>query len=227
MRKPSLHLTALRSTRVRAGLALGVVLAVGSTGTFAYWTDDATVSGVTFTSGTLNLAVNNNNNGTGSDGSTGGAGGSTAQTSLTMSAMAPTNSSAQLLTVKNSGTVPLKWTLSGGLTGTNASAFATGGPSSDSSLRISVFGGAVSKAGSGNSVTCSGGTALATSVQLTANSAGAIISTGQPTSPAGGLAAGGSVNLCVEVDFDPNAASDLQGQSVGATLSFAATSSVS
>ncbi|MGA8987301.1 SipW-dependent-type signal peptide-containing protein [Aeromicrobium sp.] len=219
----------LRSTRARAVLSLGVVLALGSTGTMAYWTDSATISGVTFTSGTLDLAVNNNTGGTGSDGSTVGTGGSTAQTSLSMTAMAPGNTSAQLLTIKNPGTAPLKWTAAGGLTGTNAAAFAAGGPSSSSALRISVFSfaGAAAKTGTGNSVTCSGGTALASSVQLTTNTSGSIVSTGQPVTPAGGLAAGGSVNLCVQVDFDSAASTSLQSLTVNGVLTFSATSNVS
>jgi len=219
----------LKSTRVRALLSLGVVLALGSTGTMAYWTDSATLSSVTFTSGTLNLAVNNNTGGTGSDGTTGGAGGSTAQTSLSMTAMAPGNSSAQLLTIKNPGSTPLKWTLVGGLTGTNALAYENGVSVGTSALRISVysFAGAAVKSGSGNSVTCTGGTALASGVQLTTDTSGAIVSTGQPTTPAGGLAAGGSVNLCVQIDFDPAALSSLQTLGVSGVLTFSATSNVS
>ena len=38
--------------------ASGSSLAVGATGTFAYWTDDVTITGTTFTAGTLDLQVN-------------------------------------------------------------------------------------------------------------------------------------------------------------------------
>ncbi len=48
----------LTSTRVRAMLSLGVALGVGAVGTFASWTDDVTVTGTTFTAGTLDLLVN-------------------------------------------------------------------------------------------------------------------------------------------------------------------------
>lgn len=219
----------LKSTRTRAVLSLGVVLALASTGTMAYWTDSASLDGVTFTSGTLDLAVNNNTGGTGSDGTTVGAGGATAQTSLSMTAMTPGNTSAQLLTIKNPGTAPLKWTLAGGLTGTSAAAYAGGAPGLTSALKISVysFAGAAVKSGTGNSVTCTGGTALATGVQLTTSTTGAIVSTGQPVTPAGGLAAGGSVNLCVQIDFDSAASTSLQNLAVSGVLTFSATSNVS
>ena len=52
------HVAALRSARSRAALSLGVVLAVGATGTFAAWTDSANLTGTTFTSGTLDVRDN-------------------------------------------------------------------------------------------------------------------------------------------------------------------------
>ncbi len=47
-----------RSQKLRALLGLGVLLGVGATGTFAFWTDDVTITGTTFTSGTIDLQVN-------------------------------------------------------------------------------------------------------------------------------------------------------------------------
>lgn len=87
----------LASARTRAALSLGVVLAVGSTGTFAYWTDDVTVSGTTFTAGTLDLQVNDLNT-------------VAAYTSLNLATMVPGNSMAGTLVIKNNGNVPLKYT---------------------------------------------------------------------------------------------------------------------
>ena len=92
----------LASARTRAALSLGVVLAVGSTGTFAYWTDDVTISGTTFTAGTLDLQVNDLNT-------------VAAYTSLNLATMVPGNSMAGTLVIKNNGNVPLKYT---GATGT-------------------------------------------------------------------------------------------------------------
>jgi predicted ribosomally synthesized peptide with SipW-like signal peptide len=87
----------LGSARTRAALSLGVVLAVGSTGTFAYWTDDVTVNGTSFTAGTLDLQVNDLNT-------------VAAYTTLNLATMVPGNSMAGTLVIKNNGNVPLKYT---------------------------------------------------------------------------------------------------------------------
>lgn len=86
------------SVRGRAVLSLGVVACLSATGTLAYWTDDATISGTTLTSGTIDLKVNNQDSVTG-------------YTALNISAMVPGNSTATTVVVKNGGTAPLKWTL--------------------------------------------------------------------------------------------------------------------
>src|SRR5918995_1169412 len=95
--KSSSFARVLTSARTRAALSLGVVLAVGSTGTFAYWTDDVKVSGTTFTAGTLDLQVNDLN-------------AVTAYTSLNLTTMVPGNSMAGTLVIKNNGNVPLTYT---------------------------------------------------------------------------------------------------------------------
>lgn len=86
----------LTSARTRAALSLGVVLAVGATGTFAYWTDSATIDGTTFTAGTIDLQVNGANSPT--------------YTTLNLATMIPGNSMAGTLVVRNNGNVPLKYT---------------------------------------------------------------------------------------------------------------------
>ncbi|MDR7310903.1 putative ribosomally synthesized peptide with SipW-like signal peptide [Nocardioides luteus] len=92
---------AVRSTRLRALLALGVVVSIGATGTLAYWTDTVEVSGATLTTGTLDLQVN-------------GADPYTGFTALSLTGMYPGTSSAGVLTVQNVGTVPLSYTMTSG-----------------------------------------------------------------------------------------------------------------
>ncbi|WP_082575304.1 MULTISPECIES: TasA family protein [unclassified Nocardioides] len=127
------------SARIRAALSLGVVLSVGATGTFAYWTDSATVSGTTLTAGTIDLKTNGSDNVTG-------------YTTLNLSAMVPGNSTAAVLTIANSGTAPLKYTASG--TATNAD-----GKDLRSALVVKVTGDATTS-GTTPTVTCPG-TAIA------------------------------------------------------------------
>lgn len=131
-------LRALASARVRAALGLGVVLSGFVTGTFAYWTDSATVSGTTFSSGTIDLKVNNLDAVTG-------------YTTLTLTTMVPGNSVAGVLTIRNGGTAPLKYTA---LT----TATDTDGKNLRGNLTVRVTG-AASVTGTSPSMTC-GGTTL-------------------------------------------------------------------
>ena len=86
----------LRSTRVRAALALGAVLAAGVSGTYALWTDTVPVSGVTISSGVLDLKVNTLD-------------AVPAYTDLNLTGMVPGNTVAGILTVRNAGTIPLTY----------------------------------------------------------------------------------------------------------------------
>lgn len=125
----------LGSTTVRAALGLGVVLSVGVTGTFASWTDAATVSGTTFTSGTIDLKVNNSDSVTG-------------YVALNISAMVPGSSVASVVTVRNGGTAPFSYTAT--TTATNAD-----GKNLRGSLVVKVTG-ASSVTGAAPAATCAG-----------------------------------------------------------------------
>lgn len=83
---------------VLALLGAAVVL-VGGQGTFAYWNDQATVTGDGFSSGTLDLTVD------------GQQGNPTAyvKTDLALSQMLPGESVARTVTVANAGDVPFTW----------------------------------------------------------------------------------------------------------------------
>lgn len=192
-----------RSQRLRALLGLGVLLGVGATGTFAYWTDDVTITGTTFTAGSIDLQVNN--------------GDSYATTTLAMAAMVPGNTSAELLTVKNNGTAPLKYTLTGGLTGTHAADYHTAG-----ALKLTILSGAT-RSGSGNAATCTGGSNVYGPTALTNVTSAAIIGTRR--GPLAG--SGGNEVLCFQVTFDAAASTTLQGKTATATFTFTGTSDVS
>lgn len=192
------------STRVRALLALGVVAAVFATGTYAFWTDDVTIGGTTFTAGTLDLQVNSSDSYT--------------TTTLGMSAtpMVPGNTSAEVLVVRNNGTVPLKYTLTGGLGGADAAAFNAAG-----ALRLTVVAGGT-RSGTGNAATCTGGTTIYGPTALTDVTTTAIIGT-----PRGPLAVAGTESLCFQISFDAAAPSSLQGKTATATFTATGTSDVS
>jgi predicted ribosomally synthesized peptide with SipW-like signal peptide len=191
----------LSSVRLRALLSLGVALGLGAVGTFAFWTDDVVISGSTFTAGTLDLQVNDSN--------------AYATTTLGMSAMVPGNSSAQLLTIKNNGTAPLKYTMTGGLTGTDAALY-----NSTATLTLTIRAGG-SVAGSGSAATCTGGSSIY-SAALTNSTATAIIATRR-----GPLVAASTEALCFQVTFDAGASTTLQGKTATATFTATGTSDLS
>jgi predicted ribosomally synthesized peptide with SipW-like signal peptide len=189
---------------VRALLSLGALVGVFATGTYAFWTDDVTITGSTFTAGTLDLRVNS------SDAYT--------TTTLGMSAtpMVPGDTSAEVLTVQNNGNVPLKYTLTGGLTGADAAAYGTA-----AALKLTVVAGGT-RSGSGNAATCTGGTTIYGPTALTSTTSTAIIGTRR-----GPIAAAGSEALCFQVTFDAAAPSTLQGKTTTATFTATGTSDVS
>ena len=188
----------ISSTRLRAVLGLGVALGIGATGTLAAWTDDVVISGSTFTAGTLDLQVNNLDTVTG-------------YTSLNLTNMAPGNSNAALLTIKNNGSATLKYTATSVATNT------VSGKDVAAALAVKVTGD-TAVTGSGVAKTCAG-TALAGTGSSSLN--GTIITTGRQLAP------GASEVLCVQVTFSSSAATGLQGGGATATFTFTGTSDLS
>ncbi len=183
-------------------LALGVALGVGATGTFAFWTDDVAISGTSFTAGTLDLQVNNAD--------------AYATTTLSMTTMVPADTSAEVLTMKNAGNVPLRYTLVGNLTGTDAALF-----SSENALNLTVRLGGTRSVATANP-TCTGGTQIYTGALK--NTANTVILPKRPTTS---VAPNGTEALCFQVTFATNAADTLQGKTATATFTAKATSDLS
>lgn len=116
---------ALSSVRVRAFLALGVLVGLGAVSTTAYWTDQATLTGGTFTAGRLDIklgnpAVDNNP--------------PQFTTDFAMTNMVPGSIKDAPIRVTNSGSIPLVFNVTG--TATN------NGPGADqmgAAIRLSVY----------------------------------------------------------------------------------------
>ena len=186
--------------RVRAVLALGMVLGLGSVGTAARWTDTVAVTGTTFTSGTIDLQINEANAAT--------------TTTLSMTDMTPGATSAEVFRVRNAGSVPFTYTITGGLGGTDAAAYAAA-----NALRLTISAGGT-RSGTGSAATCTGGTALVTDAALTTTAGTTIVGTAQ-----GPVAAGtAGTPLCVQVAFSSAAPTSLQGRTATATFTVTATS---
>ena len=182
-----------KSARLRAFLSLGVVLGIGSVGTFAFWTDSVTVSGATFTAGTIDLKVNTLDTVTG-------------YTSLNITNMVPGNSTAGILTIKNNGTAPMKYT--GSTTASNVDTLGLGAALAVKVTTDATTGGAVP------AVTCA--SAAATGTGSTLNSS--LITTGRLLAP------GASEILCVQVTLPAAANTLLQGATTDVVFTFLGTS---
>jgi predicted ribosomally synthesized peptide with SipW-like signal peptide len=186
--------------RRRALLALGAVVGLSPVGTAASWTDAVPITGTTFRSGTIDLQIDEAN--------------AVTSATLSMTDMAPGATSAEIFRVRNAGSVPFTYTVAGGLGGTDAAAFAAAG-----ALRLAISANGT-RSGTGNSATCTGGTAVVSDVALTATTGTTIVGTAQGPVAAGATGA----PLCFQVTFASTAPTTLQGRTATATFTVTATS---
>ena len=193
MRRPRAAHRRRRSGRIRALLGLGVLLGLGYTGTFAYWTDQATIEGDSLAAGTLNLKV---------DGLE--ADPTPATWSLGANNLVPQESVAAAMTVQNAGTVPFTYT---------ATAAGSGDAQmlTDMTFRTYVGGGPTNNTSGGLRVGSCGGSLMST---LT------LSGTAQSAVPIQSLAVSGSQQVCVVATLIATAATADQGKSVSATYVF-------
>lgn len=144
----------LAGGKPRAIASLGIVLGLGAIGTLAAWSDSATATSGVFSTGSVDLQLNNNQ------------GNPTAYgfATLTKSNMMPGDSVAQTLPVQNKGSVPFNYTM-GATTTTGTLAGA---------LKVTV------STGTSNGTVCSGGTNIANGVSLTSGGTTQLITTARP-----------------------------------------------
>lgn len=178
-----------RSVRIRALLAAGMVLGLGAVGTLAAWTDESTAT-ATFSAGTLDLKLGTLPEGPFSD--------TVALTTLDMAAMYPGASKAGMVSISNSGTVPLAYTLAGTASGDLGAA-----------LKVGVYAGGAAT-NEANTGTCSGTLLGSADLPLV----GAIISSART------LPAASAENLCLLVKLPAIAPNTLQGTTSTATFTF-------
>lgn len=196
-----------RTGRTRAILSLGAVavLATGMSvkGTFAFWTDAASANAGGFTSGTLDITVNGQLAGQPNNG------GTTTIASLTLGNMTPGESVAAAFPVKNEGTIPLVYTLTG--TGSGGLAVANG-------LQYSVTFGATPS----NTGTAAGGNRAGSCGATASTDANTQLLTATPTTFATNrpLAVGATDTVCVVARLNTNAPNNLQGLSGNASFLF-------
>jgi predicted ribosomally synthesized peptide with SipW-like signal peptide len=185
-----------RSIRLRAILSVGMVLGLGAVGTLAAWTDESTAT-ATFSAGTLDLKLRTLPDGTLAD--------SASLTTLDMTAIYPGVSKAAMVQVKNSGTIPLSYTLA-----VTAAAGAGGlGRVLGASLLVGVYSGGTAS-NSSTAGTCTGTRIGTADVALIWS----LISVPRA------LASAGTEDICLLVSLPSSAANNLQGTSTTATFTF-------
>lgn len=175
---------------------VGALGLVGGLGTQAYWNDSETVSGATVTSGSLDLKVQ------GQDSYT--------WTALSISDLAPGESTAESLTLTNAGSTPFTLSISSTV---SASAEA---------IRSAVLT-TVRSGGSASTVSatyprsesCAGTTTYGPSALPSA------VTTVLP--PSATVAPGGSLTICVRVELPVSADNATQGQTWSPTFTVTAT----
>jgi hypothetical protein len=196
-----------RSGRTRALLSLAAVavLATGMSvkGTFAFWTDSATATVGSFSSGTLDITVNGQLAGLVNNG------GTTTIAALTLATMVPGESFAAAFPIANNGSVGLTYTLTG--TG-------SGGLAVTSGVQYSVTFGATAAntgtAAAGNRAGGCGGTASTDANTTLLTATASTFATNRA------LAVGGSDTVCVVARLNSNAPNTLQGLSGSAAFLF-------
>jgi hypothetical protein len=144
--------------RLRAVLSLGLVACFGVIATQAYWSTGATIAGATFSSGSMDLKVNNLDS-------------AVNFTSVSLTGMLPANSTAGVLTVSNAGTAPLKYTVSAAATNSDSK-----GLGAAMAVRVT---GDVSTSGNTPTKTCAGAALTGTGSSLT----GPLVTTSRRLAP--------------------------------------------
>lgn len=196
------RLTGATGVRVRALLALGMVLGLGAVGTLALWSNSAVATTGTFATGTLDIRVNgiDNYSFTGTSG-------------LTMANMLPGESRAATLQVQNTlSSLPVSYTM--------AASTPAGSPLLANYIGLKVY----SSATPTNAVSNGLNTGSCAGTQVGSATLSATNSVPVITTPQNLAATTGTQNLCFVATLDATAPLSIQGQTLAAiTLTFTGT----
>lgn len=184
-----------RSGRIRAVLALGAVVGLGTVATLAAWSDTGAATG-SFSTGSLDLKLQ-------------GQDGTVAVTSLTMTNAIPGTVVYANLPVSNAGTVGFTYGFTVASTNGNDA----------TPLNANLNWGIVSN---GASASCTQATYTAAAAIPGTNISPTTTLSAAPAVSGRALAAGATENLCFRVELPNAAPTGVQGRSTVATVSFTA-----
>lgn len=194
----------LRDVPVRVLLCLGLLLGFGAVGTMAYWTDTGTLTGGSFTAGTLDVGL---------DAALAGPGGTYAATTFAAGNLVPGESAAFTLQVKNLGSVPFTYTARGTSSGELATSTSA---TSAQRLQLTVKVGSTGSTTGAESTHDRVGSCSASGTQTYSGPLGATDTSVVPTAQT--IATGGTQNVCLLVTLPSAAPNALQGKSATTTL---------
>lgn len=186
-----------RTGKIRAVLALGAVVGLGTVATLAAWSDTGAATG-TFSTGSIDLKLQ-------------GQDGTVAVTNLSMTTAVPGTVVYANLPVSNAGTVPFTYGFT--VASTNGTDTVP--------LNANLNWGIVSL---GTATTCNATTYAAAALVPATNISPTALLSAAPAVSGRSLAVGATENLCFRVELPTAAPSGVQGKSTVATVSFTATS---
>lgn len=176
---------------------VGALGLVGGLGTQAYWNDVETVSGATVTSGSLDLKVE------GQDSYTWAA--------LSMTNMAPGESTAESVTLTNSGTTPFTLSATAAATGSDANALV-----SQVTMLVRLADTATSDVTYPRQETCSTAGTVTYNDQAVTTTPVTVVAGPVTVQP------GDSTTVCVRLTLSPSAGNTLQGKTYTPSFVFTA-----
>lgn len=204
---------AVSSVRGRLVLTLGIFIGFGAVGTSAYWTDQVTLEASTFEVGTLDLLLGSREDGTDTY-LLEGQGGKWEFTIRHLHDVAPGESVAMNLLIKNGGSTALTFDASARTSTDDLSPYLLVTTRPNASANNTGTRNAVNRTGS-----CSGGQSnWWTDVPLDSTARG-VLPSGMPTYT---LQGGEHLQVCLLVTFSAAAPSTLQGQTTTVTALFEA-----
>jgi alternate signal-mediated exported protein len=198
--------------RTRALLATGIMFGLGATGTYAYWTDQGTVTAGTISSGTLDLTAGPS---TGLENLTGTGPNNWDYTAFNISEMIPGESISKTVVVGNNGSAPLRFNATVKSTNNNLTSGTDG-------LQITIHDNSTANTQTGTQAagnrtgTCSGSVSLTDYVDTSAsgNAFGTDISL--PSN-------GNTRSLCVRALLMTSAPNSLMNKSTSIVITLSAT----
>lgn len=198
--------------RTRALLATGLVFGLGATGTYAYWTDQGTITATTFSSGKLDLTAGTS---TGLENLVGTGPNNWDYTAFSIDDMIPGESVSKIIVIGNNGNAPLRF---------NAKVASSNGDLSNNpnGLQIVVHDNATANAQTGTKAagnragTCSGSSVFSTYVSTTQS--GNIFPADIPL-PANG----NTRSLCVRAVLATSAPNSMMSKSTNVVFTLSAT----